>query len=89
MIFSGIMAYGGNWWLNEKLKFDDLHILVIIMFFYVLSMLIYANSFEIWHIYFSNFLRSGHALFHPVMKSFLSRIVPREEIGTYGISYYL
>lgn len=80
-VFPAIGAYAGAWLLSYKLKLDDLLVLGLAAFLRVLSALVMIFGYEVWHIYFSKFLACTLGLSGPLIRSFLSRIVAKDELG--------
>lgn len=85
MNFSAIGAFGGTWLFCYKLKLDDIFVLNVAAFLRVLSALIMVFGYRVWHIYLAKLVSCTLGLTGPLIRSFLSRVVAKDELGNSSI----
>lgn len=88
-MFTAIGAFAGTWLLCYVLKLDDLFVLSIAAFFRVLSALVMIFGYQVWHIYFAKLLSCTLGISGSIIRSFLSRIVAKDELGNAPRSIFL
>lgn len=80
-LFPAITSFGGTWLLCYILKLDDLLVLSLAAFSRVMSALVMIFATQVWHIYVAQVLSSTLSISGSIIRSFLSRIVAKDELG--------
>ncbi|XKL67795.1 hypothetical protein PGB90_003286 [Kerria lacca] len=81
ILINAVGSFGGTLLFSRILKCDDLYLLCVSAFIRIIAPFPIIFGWEIWHLYFSKLLGITTGLIGPLCRSFLSRMIPPDELG--------